>query len=112
MLTGSRVVLFMLVLGSASLSAQENPEPEKKTEPEQSAADFIAQFYGVKPEQVDVTILKRVRTSATAVTKVPGQPTCSLELAPAPESNAKYGWLIGGLACDKAGQEPRKANDA
>lgn len=105
MISSSKALLFCAVaLICASAKATEAPAPEKKTEPEQSAADFIAQFYGVKPEQVSVTLLKRDKNSASAVTKAPGQPDCSLDLAPAPESNAKYGWLIGGLACDKSGQ--------
>lgn len=105
MIASSRALLFCAVaLFCASATASEAPAPEKKNDPEQSAADFIAQFYRVKPEQVSVTILKRDKNSASAVTTAPGQPACSLDLAPAPESNAKYGWLIGGLACDKSEQ--------
>lgn len=105
MLTATRALLFCTAATfCAGAAASEPSAPEKKTDPEQSASGFIAQFYGVKPEQVSVTIIKRDKMSATAVTKVSGQPTCSLDLVPAPASNAKYGWLIGGLACDKAGQ--------
>lgn len=101
-MTRSRAVAFtLLALGGAVLSAQVTAAAEKKHKPEETAADFIAQFYSVKPDQVDVTILKQDATVATAITKAPGQPSCSLELALAPHSAANYDWLVGGIACDK-----------
>lgn len=106
-MTRSRTVAFTVVaLVGALLSAQASAATEKKHKPEETAADFIAQFYSVKPAQVNVTILKQDANVATAITTAPGQPTCSLELALAPYSAAHYDWLVGGIACDKAQNVP------
>lgn len=98
----SRAIAFTVIaLGGAVLSAQVTAAAEKKHKPEETAADLIAQFYSVKPDQVDVTILKQDANVATAITNSPGQPTCSLELALVSHSAANYDWLVGGISCDK-----------
>jgi len=83
------------MIAAPAFAQDEPPSPEK------TAAHFIAAFYNVKPEQVAVTMLKREKLSASAVTAVEGKPSCTLDMAPAPDAHAKYGWLIGGLACDQ-----------
>lgn len=85
-------------LFSSAAFAQDYPEGS----PEQAAARFMAAFYSVKPEQVTVTMLEQDGRSASASTQVEGQPVCTLDMAPAPQPQAKYGWLIGGMSCDKA----------
>lgn len=81
-------------------SATNASEPSKSPGPELAAASFVAQVYGVKPEQVSVTILNRDKNTATAVTNSSGQPTCSLDLTASPESGGASGWLLGGIVCD------------
>lgn len=92
-LTASLYLAAMLTTPAFAQANQQSPE--------KTAAHFIGAFYNVKPDQVAVTILKRDKLSASAVTKVEGQPSCTLDMVPAPEAHAKHGWLIGGLACDK-----------
>lgn len=102
MVTVNRATLLcMLLLGCASVSAQGIQQPEKKLAPDQSAADFIAQFYQVKPDQVTAKVLSHGKNAATVVTSATGQPDCVLEMVPAPESTPSDSWLIGGFTCDK-----------
>lgn len=95
------MVLCLSLLGCASVSAQGIQQPEKKLAPDQSAANFIAQFYQVKPDQIAAKVLSRGKNTATVLTSATGQPDCVLEMVPAPDSNASYSWLIGGFTCDK-----------
>lgn len=102
MFTAHRAFLLCVaVLGCASVSAQGLQQPEKKLAPDQSAANFIAQFYHVTPDQITAKVLSRGKNAATVLTSATGQPDCVLEMVPAPDSNASYSWLIGGFTCDK-----------
>ena len=88
----------LLALTSVQLVAAEKPEPS----PEATAANFIGMLYGVKAEKVAVTIIKREGFNASAVAVVDDRPTFTLDMAEAPEYVvAPYGWLVGGMACDK-----------
>ncbi|MEN1629881.1 hypothetical protein AAIH00_12230 [Pseudomonas aeruginosa] len=50
-----------------------------------------------------MTIIKREGWLASAVTSAGGHPACTLDMAQAPDHvQAEYGWLIGGIACDKS----------
>lgn len=102
LLIRSRAVMFTaLALAGACMYVQATSAAGKNHKPEETAADFIAQFYGVTPDQVNVTIVNQQENVATALTKVPGQATCTLELALTPFSAAHYDWLVSGLACDE-----------
>ena len=98
----STFVLATSLLLACTAQAAEQEKP-KETGPAPTAAHFMAQFYNVKPAEVGVTIIKRDAHTATAVTKVEGQRTCSLELAEAGTYvRTEFGWLVGGLSCDKS----------
>jgi len=104
--TVSRVLFFCVAsMLSASATAVDEDASEMWAEPEQSAAGFIARSFSVKPEQVTVTIINRDKNSATAISKVPGWPTCVLDLVLASEVSADEVWLVGDVACDKTVQE-------
>lgn len=90
------------ILAGAIFSSVALAQDYSKDGPEEAAARFMAAFYNVKPEQVSVTMLEQDKRSASASTQVEGQPVCTLDMAPAPQPQAKYGWLIGGMSCDKA----------
>ncbi len=92
-------ICVLLAMFSAAAHATDNGD----NGPADTAANFIGQLYGVKPEQVEVTIIKREGWLASAVTSASGHPACTLDMAQAPEHvQAKHGWLIGGIACDKS----------
>lgn len=91
------VSIFMASVLALPAFAQDDEPPS----PEKTAAHFIAAYFNVKPEQVNVTITKREKLSATATTSGAGLPNCTLDMAPAPTAHPQYGWLIGGLACGK-----------
>lgn len=93
------VASFCLASSFALPAIAQDEEPPS---PEKTAAHFIAALYRVKPEQVDVTLIKREALSATAVTHVKGLPNCTIDMAPTPEADPKFGWLIGGLGCDNS----------
>lgn len=99
-LFGSKTLMFCVAaLASAFALANEPQAPVKKSDPEHSAADFIAQFYDVKPDLVTTKVVSREKNSASVVTSAAGQPDCFFEMAPAPETK-KHGWLISGFTCD------------
>lgn len=92
-------ICLLFAMSSASVHAADNGD----NGPADTAANFMGQLYGVKPAEVEVTIIERDRWLASAVTTSPGHPTCTLDMAQASEHvDAKHGWLIGGIACDKA----------
>jgi hypothetical protein len=93
------LICVLLAMTSAAAHASGNGD----NGPADTAANFIGQLYGVKPEQVEVTIIKREGWLASAVTNASGHPACTLDMAQAPEHvQAKHGWLIGSIACDKS----------
>ena len=103
MLTANRAVLFCVAaLSCASVSAQATQPAEKKLTPGQFSANFIAQFYQVKPDQVTAKVAAQGKHSATVLTSTTGQPDCVLEMVQAPESRPEYSWLISSFTCDKA----------
>jgi len=93
-------ICVLLAMASAAAHAADNGD----SGPADTAANFIGLLYGVKPEQVEVTIIKREGWLASAVTSTSGHPACTLDMAQAPEHvRAKHGWwLVGGIACDKS----------
>ncbi|MFL1449229.1 hypothetical protein ACI77O_12610 [Pseudomonas tritici] len=100
------LVASVAVLSSIFISAA-HADDEPKSSPEATAAGFIASFYSAKAEDVKVTILKRDHLYATALTELAGHPACSLDMAKAPQYvRARYGWLVGGLTCDKSVNSP------
>ncbi|HBO7921697.1 hypothetical protein ACPA2N_22030 [Ectopseudomonas hydrolytica] len=49
------------------------------------------------------TIISVLLVMASAVTSASGHPACTLDMAQAPKYvQAEYGWLIGGIPCDKS----------
>ncbi|HEC1424173.1 TPA: hypothetical protein R1W95_000960 [Pseudomonas aeruginosa] len=93
------IICVLLVMASAAAHATDNGD----NGPADTAAKFVGQLYGVKPEQVEGTIIKREGWLASAVTSASGHPACTLDMAQAPKYvQAEYGWLIGGIACDKS----------
>lgn len=97
---------FLGCLTIATAHAADNPEAP----PEAAAASFVATFFHVKPEAVNVSIIKREGFYASAITMIDGEPTCTLDMAQAPSNlNVKLGWLVGGFVCDQSAQPSGKS---
>jgi hypothetical protein len=91
-------ILCAALLIATAQAAQ--AQASKDSTPVSTAASFASQFYGVEASAVDVTITKLESHTATAITKAPGHPVCSLELAEVPDG-VNTNWALGSWTCDK-----------
>lgn len=69
--------------------------------PALQAADFAAQFYGVKPEVVSVLLFEQSSTKVKAQTRSPEGRICHLDMVSvSTDAQAPHGWLMSAIKCD------------
>lgn len=91
-------VLFTL----AALTLLAGCESADETGPVPLAKHFMAEFYSVKPDSVNVSVKPLdEKTQLTAVLAQVGQHACMMKMSPAPiGSSARFGWLVSSMQCD------------
>lgn len=89
--------LIVLVLLAATATANADTVATE-TGPEQLAVSFMTQFYDVKPEAVQVTVIEQQRLSARVKTEAKGH-VCIFDTQPLP--TAQYGWAASSMNCDQ-----------
>jgi hypothetical protein len=96
----NKIFPFLLCLAASVSHADEVEE----TGPASLAANMTAQFFDVKPSDVQVVLQSQTDRDATVIASVGNEHHCTIVANPAPPYvSAKYGWLIASFVCDKRG---------
>ncbi|QGG78926.1 hypothetical protein [Pseudomonas syringae] len=87
--------LFALMMLTVTASANADTIATEKG-PEQLAVSFMTQFYDVKAEVVQVTVIEQTRLSSKVKAEAKGH-VCIFDAQPLP--TAQYGWAASSMNC-------------
>ncbi|HHK0379370.1 TPA: hypothetical protein ACQQJB_003543 [Pseudomonas aeruginosa] len=94
------VLALLSLAGCASQSQIDEKNRLAAANPAIQAADFAAQFYGVKSETVSVLLFDQSANQVKAQTRSPDGRFCHLDMVSAPGAQTPKGWLMRSVQCD------------
>ncbi len=91
-----------VLVGLAVLTLLAGCDMADETGPVPLAKHFMAEFYGVNPDAVNVKTIAE-KPGITAVLAQVAEHACRMEMSPAPTGvSARFGWLVSSMQCDLA----------
>jgi hypothetical protein len=100
------IVSFLMAGAASAATSTSRPDQDAAT----AAAGFIAQFYSVAPDKVDVVVNEINGDSAVVTTHAAGKGDCKLQMIQVPNTKGGADWLFGGdLSCGEATDAARSS---